>query len=233
LLLIVCRFVRFSWFTIPERLIYVGLACLLVFFLLFPISSLLLAIEQKAQLVIEGRGGQISFDLAFLRARSTFDIGELSNKGRLEIWKDSLRFLANHKFIQGTGIGNFPTALKLIPEKTRVGASAHSLYLQMFTELGMFGFISFLVILFLILKQAYSLSSLKTENLLASKASMLRRQSLKTYFAFAFLFSFTWILLYSLVDVTLLNDKVFLLTAILIGMLYGIQKPKTLPHEQH
>lgn len=182
-----------------------------IFFLLFPVSSLILAGEQKAQLILEGRGGEeASLRLAFLRARSILDIEEISNKGRLEIWEDSLHFLLETKTLKGTGIGNFPSVIELTPEKARIGASAHSLYLQFLVELGIAGFVAFLFLIFLIVKQA--------QNIFSTSRDLLSR-----FYAFSFFFAFLWILFYSLVDVTLLNDKVLLYGGILIGILYARQ----------
>lgn len=186
---------------LPALLLKKGFFTLLIFFLLFPVSTLILATSQQAQLFIEGRAENLNLSLAFWRARSTFDTEELSNKGRLEIWKDSFRYLNTHYFIKGTGIGNFSTVLDLSPDTSRLGASAHSLYLQILTELGLVGLLIFLGILLLILYHAYT-----------------KRKSL---IAMTFLFAFCWILFYSLVDVTLLNDKILLLTAIFIGLLYA------------
>lgn len=205
----------------PRALTKKALLVIILFFLLFPVSSLLLAGEQKAQLILEGRGEEAaSLRLAFLRARSLLDIEEISNKGRLEIWEDSLNFVIQTRTLTGTGIGNFPSVIELTPEKARIGASAHSLYLQFLVELGIFGFLAFLTIIFLILKQSYRI--LQTTHLrqgFGAQASY----KLQTYYAFSFLFAFSWILLYSLVDVTLLNDKVFLYAAILIGILYSME----------
>lgn len=212
LLLFIILFSLLFPLSLPKTLLKKSLLFLIAFLLLFPVSSLLLAGEQKAQLILEGKGNQsVQFRLAFSRAYSTFDTDELSNKGRLEIWEDSFHFLKERSFLIGTGIGNFATAIKLRPEKSRLGASAHSLYLQFLVELGVFGFLVFLAILFLIVKQAYTLAT--TYNLQAT-----------SYFSFTFLFAFSWILLYSLVDVTLLNDKVLIFLAILTGILYSYEK---------
>lgn len=201
-LIFIILFLLLFPFSLPKILLKKGLLFLIIFLLLFPLSSLLLAGEQKAQLILEGRGNEAAqFRLAFLRAYSTFDANELSNKGRLEIWKDSFRFLKEKNFLTGAGIGNFPTVIELRPEKSRLGASAHSLYLQFLVELGAFGFLVFLAILFFIIKQAYNLTT--------------------SYYAFCFLFAFSWALIYSIVDVTLLNDKVLLYFAILTGILYA------------
>ncbi|MBI3335414.1 MAG: O-antigen ligase family protein [Candidatus Portnoybacteria bacterium] len=213
LILLVLNSTRSVLVELPRALVKKSLAALAIFFLLFPISSILLAGEQKAQLIIEGRGGEAAdLRLAFLRARSAFDIEELSNKGRIEIWEASLIFLFKNSFLTGTGIGNFPTVIELTPEKSRLGASAHSLYLQLLVELGLFGLLAFFAIIFLILKQAYKILALHVT-----------RYTLHAYYAFSFLFAFLWVLLYSLVDVTLLNDKVFLFAAILIGILYSME----------
>lgn len=200
---------------IPAVFLKKGFALLVIFFLMFPVSTVLLATSQQAQLMIEGRAGAFDLGLAFWRARTTFDIDELSNKGRLEIWKDSFQFLKERSFLRGSGIGNFSTVLQLRSDASRLGASAHSLYLQVFTELGLGGFIIFLAVLTIILWQGYMRILYAPEHLTRG-------------YAFAFTFAFLWILLYSLVDVTLFNDKIFLLAAILIGMLYALSEKKSI-----
>lgn len=208
--LLILRFLSSVSPSLPLHFMNRHLLILFLFFLLFPLSSFLLYGEQKAQLYFEGREDEgATLRIAFLRARSTFDIQELSNKGRLEIWQDSLIFL-KEKILTGTGIGNFPTVLDLSPRASRKGASAHSLYLQFLVELGMFGFLIFLTVLFVILRKSYWL--IVNSQILIVK-----------YYASSFLFAFLWVLLYSLFDVTLLNDKVLLFAAILVGMLYSLK----------
>lgn len=200
---------------IPEHYSKKALYILIAFVLLFPLASFLLYGEQHAQLRLEGREGGADFRVAFLRARSTFDIGELSNKGRLEIWQDAFNFLKETKTLTGAGVGNFASVIHLHPETSRIGASAHSLYVQILVELGILGFLASLAVIYLIILRAYKIFTQNEGEFVA-------------YFAFAFLISFLWILLHSVADITLLNDKIFLLSAMLAGILFGISEKQNI-----
>jgi O-antigen ligase len=68
------------------------------------------------------------------RFYSSFDFSEGSNLGRLEMWQEAGRLGLNH-FWQGVGLGNY--SLLIEPElEYRNPATAHNLYLDIFSEMG-------------------------------------------------------------------------------------------------
>lgn len=84
------------------------------------------------------------------RFASTFDLSDTSNEGRLEMWKKSFSVGTKHWF-SGVGLGNYPLSVK--PDAGyREPIYAHNLYLDIFSETGMFNvlvFISLIAIVWL------------------------------------------------------------------------------------
>ncbi|TSC53348.1 MAG: O-antigen polymerase [Parcubacteria group bacterium LiPW_39] len=145
----------------------------------------------------------------FERAKSISDIEETSNKGRLEIWRASLKSISERPFL-GVGLGNYVKVLDEDVSAAKKGASAHNLYLDFAAEIGILG------VLFLIGMFA---NILYTSYLVFRKAG---EPHLK-FFGLLFGLYFVWILGYSFFDVVLLNDKVLLLFMASAATLYGIR----------
>ena len=167
---------------------------LLVFFMLFPVGSLILSGSRIGNII---NGGEYEF-LTLKRAKSIFNFEETSNKGRLEIWNATLNSFVKHPFL-GVGIGNYPVVIGEPLESGRRGASAHNLYFDIAAEMGILGLIAFLLILWEIFKKARAQIAVANP---------------------VFIFYFLWILLYSLFDVVLLNDKVLLFFIVQTAALY-------------
>jgi len=76
---------------------------------------------------------------------SSFNFREGSNMGRIETWKKAEKIIAEHPFL-GVGIGNY--ALEINPKADyRDPIYAHSLYLDIAAETGLFGLVAWLGIL--------------------------------------------------------------------------------------
>jgi len=165
---------------------------LLIFVLAFPTSSLV------SSLSFQGDGRDAS--LAFKRARTVIDIEELSVKSRMGIWEASFQSILKRPLL-GVGMGNYPVVLGEDISASKKGASAHNLYLDVASEMGLLGLIVLLLIFFLILKKSIHFN----------------------HFSRIFAFFFAWILIYNLFDVVLLNDKVLLLFMVALGLLYSIK----------
>lgn len=165
---------------------FVGM--LVIFLLAFPTSSLILS--QSYQ---DGGDGA----LAFKRVKSITDLEELSVKSRIGIWKTSFKSILKHPLL-GVGIGNYPVVLDEDISAAKKGASAHNLYLDIASEMGLLGLIVLLLIFWQIFKRGW-----------------------KTNLIFTFFL--LWIFIYSLFDVVLLNDKVLLLFMVVLGVLYSIK----------
>jgi len=162
---------------------------LMIFALAFPVSSLIMS--QSYQ----GADGT----LAFKRAKTLADLEELSVKSRMEIWQKSLKSILKRPIL-GVGIGNYPVVLDQDISTAKKGASAHNLYLDITSEIGILGLIVLLLIFWQILKRAIKVDK---------------------SFGYIFAFFFIWILIYNLFDVVLLNDKVLLLFMIPLALLYS------------
>lgn len=79
------------------------------------------------------------------RFYSSFDLEEGSNLGRLEMWQNA-GMLGQKHFWQGIGLGNYSLFVNQELEY-RNPATAHNLYLDLFSELGIFALIIWLVLI--------------------------------------------------------------------------------------
>jgi O-antigen ligase len=218
-LIVFCFFILFyysptirSWtdFFAPQSVkkwgkeIQLILGCLIIFFLLFPISSGILLFSQKAQLEQPLDMEKVSF---FERVKSITDVTELSAKDRLGIWRRTIDSIIAHPFL-GVGIGNYPIVLGEEMSSAKKGASAHNLYLDITSEVGIFGLLILLAIFWQIFKDSW---------LIFSRANPSFFQAWAGFFVLALI----WIFGYSLFDVVLLNDKVLLFFIANLGLLYA------------
>lgn len=187
-----------------QRVIAISLFSLFIFLALFPVSSFILSLTGNGG----GDKGRIDSDLVFKRARSIVDLEETSNMSRLQIWRKSLNTIAIHPFF-GIGAGNIPFALDQDISTAKKGASAHNLYLDITTEMGIFALVVVLFIFFDIFKTSWRVFR-KSDDIL--------------FKAFAGVFSiyFIWVLGYNFFDVVLLNDKVLLLFMVATGLVYSM-----------
>jgi O-antigen ligase len=185
----------------------------ILFFVLMPVSSLVLRQNQETQIIksdinlsAEERGKFSMFERAF----SISDFSETSNIGRLQIWQETLFSIGNRPFL-GVGFGNFNYVLDQSESALKKGSSAHSIYLDIASEIGIYGLMIFLFLLAFILECSYNLFF------------KLRKIYLKI-FAGSFFVYFFWICAYSIFDVVIFNDKVLIMIVIMIGLLYSLQR---------
>ncbi len=184
-----------------------GLVVLLAFIFLFPVAAQIQKIAQWSQ------GGRVSDTTTFSRISTSFRTGEMSNKGRIQIWKSTIASIVRHPLL-GVGIGNYPVVLSENISATKKGASAHSLYLDFIAEIGILGGIVVLLIFLEILREAINLCLQSKDLVFGAYAG---------FFAIFLL----WVMAYSIVDVVLLNDKVMLMFVALVALLYSVSKVKS------
>ena len=185
----------------------------LLFFILMPVSSAILKQNQEVQLMrsntqlnSEDREKLNMFERAF----SISDFSETSNKGRIQIWMETIVSAKNNLFF-GIGFGNFPLILGENISALKKGSSAHCIYLDILAEIGIFGLLVFLLLLAEILRTSYNL-------FFESKTSYLK------IFAGSFFVYFAWVCSYGLFDIIIFNDKVLMIVVVMIGILYSIKK---------
>lgn len=143
------------------------------------------------------------------RIKSIIDFEETSNQGRVGIWKATLKSAVDHPLL-GVGVGNFPSVLKLNPSAIKAGASAHNIYLNFLAEMGIFGLLIFLLIIYEMGKRAWALFIRHTDKTIK-------------FFALNWLIYFIWILWYSMTDVALFDERPFLLFMIFAGSLFAFK----------
>jgi O-antigen ligase len=180
---------------------------LLLFVAVFLLSSFYAPLYYKAQ-SLQGNMDEEALNL-FNRARSISDLDELSNKTRLEIWGASIKSILGHPLL-GVGLGNYITVLNEDASAAKQGASAHNLYLDFTTEIGILGGLLLILIFAEILRTSWLISKRAEE------------QYFKI-FGLAFSLYFLWAMIYSLFDVVLLNDKVLMFFVVGAGILYSIR----------
>ncbi len=182
------------------------LVTFIIFILLFPVSSLIIGWSQRTEGSL--RGGGNSF-LVFERAKSSIDMGEISVRSRWDIWKATLASIKKHPFL-GVGIGNYPFVLEEDISAAKRGASAHNLYMDVASEIGVLGLLVLIFIFWQILKTSW-------------RVFRNSEDKFSKFFAAAFGVYFIWILAYSMFDIVLLNDKVLMLFVVGVGILYSIK----------
>jgi len=198
----------FFWKRTDRLLTKKALVALLLFAGVFLISSFYAPLYYKAQ-SLQGNIDKEALSL-FDRAKSISDLDELSNKSRLQIWGASLKSILAHPLL-GVGLGNYVTVLNEDASAAKQGASAHNLYLDIATEIGLLGALLLVLIFAEILRTSW----------------LVFRWSEELYFkifGLAFGLYFLWVLIYSLFDVVLLNDKVLLFFIVGTATLYSIRR---------
>ncbi len=177
---------------------------ILVFFLLFAVAYPIFISPQF--LLSKGDWG-----LFGERIKSIIDFGETSNSQRIEIWKASLESVKEHPLL-GVGIGNFPVVLKQNIFLARAGSSAHNIYLHIAAEMGILALVTAVWFLWLVFKKSY-------DNFVAEHDSLL-----VTYFAATIIFV-PWVLIYSLTDVALFDERAFLLFVTTVSLILSNKNP--------
>jgi len=179
-----------------------------VFIVLFVVSAGYPPLLYKFQSWQTGENASTTFSF-FERARSISDAEEISNKGRMEIWLASLKSISQRPII-GVGLGNYVKVLGQDASAAKQGASAHNLYLDFASEIGIIG-VLILVAIFV--------------NILYTSWAVFRRSDANYAKLYGLVFGlyFLWISAYSFFDVVLLNDKVLLFLMVTLAALYSLK----------
>lgn len=163
---------------------------LIIFFLLFAIAYPIFSSPQ----FLVSKGDSLLLEQRF---KSIFDFGETSNSQRIEIWKKSLVSIEHHPAL-GIGIGNFPVVLGQNIQLSKAGSSAHNIYLQVASEMGIPAALIFLWFLWLVLKQIYKRFVESHEPIY------------QAYFG-GLLITLPWVLAYLMTDVAIFDERALLL----------------------
>lgn len=181
---------------------YIG-SYLIFFFMLFLVAWPIFASPQ----FLTAKG-----DAAMMgkRVKSIIDFSETSNSQRIEIWKASIQSIIKHPLL-GVGIGNFPVVLGQDLALAKAGSSAHNLYLNIAAEMGILALLATLWFLWLLIKKVFY-------NFMGSDSPL---ESI--YFAACLIF-IPWVLIYSLTDVAIFDERAFLLFVITAALIFGQNK---------
>ncbi|TSC92003.1 MAG: O-antigen polymerase [Parcubacteria group bacterium Licking1014_17] len=177
---------------------YVGL--LMIFFVLAYLI---------AQPIFASPQFMASKDSSFLnsRLRSIIDFGETSNAQRIAIYKATLKSITKHPLL-GVGIYNFPVVLDQKVILSRAGSSAHNIYLHIAAEMGIPALVIFLAFVYLLISKTYGNFSRSNDKfIIILNASLL--------------ICLSWVLIYSLTDVALFDERAFLMFSSICAIIFG------------
>ena len=121
------------------------------------------------------------------------------------------RISIKEKPFLGVGIGNYPVVLKQDIQLAKAGSSAHNLYLHIAAEMGILAGIIFICFLWLLFKRNYEIFLREEDNLL------------KLYLAATLLFV-PWVLIYSLTDIAIFDERALLFALFPISVILGTKK---------
>lgn len=177
-------------------------AYLIIFFLAFSVAFPIFSSPQ----FLLSKGD----DFLKARLKSILDFGETSNAQRIEIWKKTLISIKERPLL-GVGIGNYPVVLSQDIRLAKAGSSAHNIYLHIAAEMGISALVFALWFLWLLMRKIY-------RNFIYSKGVEF------TIYNGAALIFVPWVLIYSLTDVALFDERAFLLFTTVISLILGTQK---------
>jgi O-antigen ligase len=172
---------------------------------------------------------------SFSRALSIVNKNEESNKGRLEMWSNSIKYAVSHPV--GTGLNNFIVAVTSVNHKEvkyksiaeevnqtynlpQKYITAHNLFLQVWVELGWLGVILFVYLSWQVVK-LFGLYFWKVKDQL----------NFSSLTVSAWFVVMLWLVGYAVFDVTLLNDRVLLYT--FLGLAVSFRLMDLLPEGKH
>ena len=143
-----------------------------------------------------------------LRFGSVLDPNEVSNQGRIEIWKTSIQSI-QEKPILGVGLSNFIYILEDPLAHKLTGSSAHNIYLHIAATTGVPSMVVFILILYYVFKKG--IVSVRQNS-----------RSLKSGFLLAVAFSVVWASAYLMTDAILFDGRVLLGFMVMMGLALGV-----------
>lgn len=179
-------------------------AYLVIFFIMFMVAF---PIFTSPQFLLSKDNSEI------LRARikSILDFGETSNAQRIEIWKKTFSSIKERPLL-GVGIGNYPAVLGQDIRLAKAGSSAHNIYLQIAAEMGIPALIFALWFLWILMQKIYA-------NFTTSKD-----WEIAIYYGATLIFV-PWVLIYSLTDVAIFDERAFLMFVATISLILATKNP--------
>ncbi len=177
----------------------------IIFVLLFSIAYPILGSDQF-------QIKKLNSEILSKRIRSILDLEETSNKGRVLIWKATIKSIIKRPLL-GIGIGNYPAVLSQNAEYAKAGSSAHNLYLNIAAEIGLLGLGGALGMLWLILRRGFRVFAESQDVFI------------KIYSA-SFVLYTIWVLFYSLTDAVLFDERAFLIFAVNSAVILGVSSTK-------
>lgn len=190
------------WFFQKEgRRIYKAAAgSLLIFLIVLPLAAMIFSTPQFKVQDSDSEKSRVFLE----RVRSVTNPAEISNKGRILIWKESFQSILRNAWL-GVGVGNFPVILSEPVSYVKAGSTAHNLYLHIASVMGVPALLIFLGAWLVFFWQSL---------VFIFKKSTRKKDRFFVLTSDLFL---VWILVYSLSDVALYDSRAFLGFIVLVG----------------
>ena len=195
----------FKILKIDRRFSKLVLVSFLVFLLSFPLYFVIVSFPQF-------RETEFTSAASLSRLRSIIDLSELSNQGRISIWKETLISIAD-KPLTGVGLGNYPQVLGEPMSASDAGASAHNLYLHIASTIGIPGLLVFLWMVWEVLIMSADYIKRNSKDIWA------------VYFAML-IFATFWLGAYLMTDAALFDGRALLGFMALLSIGVGLYREK-------
>ena len=147
------------------------------------------------------------------RFYSTFNLTEGSNVGRLEMWQSAGQLSREHLWL-GLGLGNY--SLSIDPDfEYRNPATAHNFYLDLFSEIGIFALIIWLILIFGTIWQLYPAPFEDKENFARSAILELHKHS---HLNVALISSLVYFSVHSIFETAIYSPVILAILMIILGL---------------
>ena len=142
------------------------------------------------------------------RIASVISLSELSNQGRIGIWKKSIDQVKQDP-VFGIGVANFALVLDEPLTYTLAGSSAHNIYLHIAATSGVLAAVVFVGMVFVVVRRGIV---------------AVRRNSVAWYSALQIAVSFAllWMMAYLMTDATLFDGRVLMGFVVMLGVATGV-----------
>lgn len=200
-----CLLIGSAIFLTFSRGSYLGVLASVIFFLLAAKNFLVqndkkLLMATFLLLLVAG----ILFSPVIGRFSSIFSLEEGSNLGRLQIWQDSFSLAKDHLLL-GVGLGNYSFSMGFAQDY-RNAMTSHNLYLDLLVELGIFGLLSWFVLIFTSLVVSW------------------RQREQSPVLAFGVIGSLVYFSIHAFFETAIFNPTVFAFLMIYLGLLFKLEK---------
>lgn len=163
----------------------------------------------------------ITLPFTYPKINKTILLGDFSGKIRIQMWEETSKMLKEN-FIFGGGLNNFKEALKPYHKKTffELYLYPHNIILNIWSELGLLGLISFLFFIYIFFKKNYINYTNKIDSFWLKNLTEKIKVNIeyKKNTSIILSLSFSTLLIHGIVDVPFFKNDLSILFWIIIGI---------------